>query len=463
MNAWAIFRGTDEAEQRRREHEASLATPKRTQVLDQQWLKDLCLAAGAADVGFVEVHRPALGAETANAERIFSEVRTLISIVTVTNPEAIRSLSRATANMAWHLNHNELDEAAQQIIHRLNQAGVRAVTTSMGFPMRFEPGQLVWEIAHKPIAVQAGLGHMGIHRNVIHPKFGNFVLLETILIDAEVSGYDQPIDYNPCNGCNLCVAACPVGAVRHDDGFDFFACLQHNYREFLFGFNDWVETISDATDANAYTSKFDGHETRSMWQSLSFGPNYKAAYCMAVCPAGDDVIGRYMADKAAWRNEVMVPLLRKEENVYVTSGTRAEKVALRNASKRVRYVDYKPSVSSPDNFRLGLLHRFDKARAASISTAVTFRFPAAETENGPVVRQYTFVVEQGVATIIEVETEVDGTPTPAAAVVELMGDQYIRLLHPGAAPPTDKPSGSQPSYVLQGDPAAFGAVLASLS
>ena len=35
-----------------------------------------------------------------------------------------------------------------------------------------------------------------------------------------------------------------------------------------------------------------------MWQSLSFGANYKAAYCLSVCPAGEDVIGPYLTDKA---------------------------------------------------------------------------------------------------------------------------------------------------------------------
>src|SRR2546425_9647265 len=28
----------------------------------------------------------------------------------------------------------------------------------------------MWVVAHKPVAVAAGLGHMGIHRNVIHPR-----------------------------------------------------------------------------------------------------------------------------------------------------------------------------------------------------------------------------------------------------------------------------------------------------
>jgi len=30
---------------------------------------------------------------------------------------------------------------------------------------------------------------------VIHPKFGNFIALATVLIDAEVTEYTHPIDY----------------------------------------------------------------------------------------------------------------------------------------------------------------------------------------------------------------------------------------------------------------------------
>jgi hypothetical protein len=44
-----------------------------------------------------------------------------------------------------------------------------------------------------------------------------------------------------------------------------------------------------------------------MWQSLGFGPNYKSAYCMAVCPAGEDVIGPYLQDKQRHLKEVVRP------------------------------------------------------------------------------------------------------------------------------------------------------------
>ncbi len=59
---------------------------------------------------------------------------------------------------------------------------------AMGFPMEMArfPGK-IWVVSHKPVAVAAGLGMMGVHRNVIHEKFGNFILLGTILLDAEVA------------------------------------------------------------------------------------------------------------------------------------------------------------------------------------------------------------------------------------------------------------------------------------
>ncbi|GHO71184.1 hypothetical protein KSC_100760 [Ktedonobacter sp. SOSP1-52] len=53
-----------------------------------------------------------------------------------------------------------------------------------------------------------------------------------------------------------------------------------------------METIAESPSANAYREYFTPAETLSMWQSLAFQPNYKAAYCMAVCPVGEDVIGR---------------------------------------------------------------------------------------------------------------------------------------------------------------------------
>jgi ferredoxin len=184
-------------------------------------------------------------------------------------------------------------------------------------------GSKMWVISHKPVAVAAGLGQMGIHRNVIHPKFGNFILRGTVLVDAEVSEYSHPVVYNPCLECKLCVAACPTGAISPDGQFNFSACYTHNYREFMGGFNDWVEKIADGKSAHDYRKNVSGAETVSMWQSLSFGANYKAAYCMAVCPAGEDVIAPFLTNRKQFLDDVVRPLQNKAETVYVVPNSPA--------------------------------------------------------------------------------------------------------------------------------------------
>lgn len=61
-----------------------------------------------------------------------------------------------------------------------------------------------------------------------------------------------------------------------------------------------------------------------MWQSLSFEPNDKAAYCLAVCPAGEDVIEPYLDNRKAFMDQVLKPLLDKRETLYVLPNSPAK-------------------------------------------------------------------------------------------------------------------------------------------
>src|SRR5918995_5780628 len=202
------------------------AVPSQQASLDTGWLKQLVLDAGADDVGFVEIGRPSLDDQRQDIFKAFPHTKTLIRFVVRMNREAIRTPARSISNTEFHQSGDEVNAIARSVVQTLEDRGIRAMNPAMGFPMEMDrfPGK-AWVVAHKPVAVAAGLGRMGIHRNVIHPRFGNFILLGTILIDAEVSEQSRPIDYNPCLECKLCVAACPVGAIAPDGHFDFSACL----------------------------------------------------------------------------------------------------------------------------------------------------------------------------------------------------------------------------------------------
>src|SRR6184192_3926381 len=190
--------------------------PKVSELLGAGWLRQLCLDAGADDLGFVEVDRPALAGEHPHIQRTFPRTRSLISFVLRMNRDNVRNPARSVANSEFHHTGDEVNDVARRITAALERAGIRAMNPPMGFPMEADRWmtERMWVVAHKPIAVAAGLGHMGIHRNVIHPRFGNFILLGTILVGAEVSAHSQELDYNPCLECKLCVAACPVGATH---------------------------------------------------------------------------------------------------------------------------------------------------------------------------------------------------------------------------------------------------------
>lgn len=366
--------------------------------IDVERLRRICLEAGADDVGFVAIDRQELDDQRAEILGLYPWTRGLVSIVCRMNREPVRSPARSVANLEFHHTGHEVDAVASDIVSALEAEGIRAVNPSMGFPM--EVGRFpdkIWVVSHKPVAVAAGLGQMGIHRNVIHPKFGNFILLGTILVEAEVSEQSRPIDYNPCLGCKLCVAACPVGAVAPDGHFDFTACLTHNYREFLGGFTEWVEQVADSKDALDYRSRVEDSETVSVWQSLSFGPNYKAAYCMAACPAGDDVIGPFLSDRAGFLKEVVNPLQEKVEPVYVVPGSDAEAyVAKRYPHKRPRRVGGGRRLRSIRSFLSALPHAFQRHASEGLDATYHFTFTGREAAQATVViREKAIRVEAG--------------------------------------------------------------------
>jgi epoxyqueuosine reductase QueG len=367
--------------------------------LDGGWLRQLCLDAGADDVGFVEVDRPTLAEERPHIQRAFPHTRSLISFVLRMNRDNVRSPARSVANSEFHHTGDEVNDVARRITAALERAGIRALNPPMGFPMEADRWgfERMWVVAHKPISVAAGLGRMGIHRNVIHPRFGNFILLGTILVDAEISAYSQELDYNPCLECKLCVAACPVGAIGADGAFNFSACYTHNYREFMGGFADWVETIADSRNGLDYRRRVKDSESVSIWQSLAFGPNYKAAYCMAVCPAGEDVIGPYLTSKKDFADEVMRPLQAKREPVYVVRGSDAEAhVRKRYPHKTVRPVRGSLRPRSIASLLFGMRVSFQRHAAGNLQATYHFVFTGNEYAEATVtIHEGKLTVESG--------------------------------------------------------------------
>ena len=298
--------------------------------LTRQRLKEIMRAAGADDAGVVEIGRPSLQDQRQAIEEAFPAARTLVSFVCRMNPDQIRSQDRSLADGEFIAYDAEMLHISRTVVKILREEGVAAITPSEGFPQDMGKWRgRMFTISHKPVAEAAGLGRMGHHRLLIHPVLGSHLCLGTLVIDTALDDYDQPLDYSPCIGCNLCVGVCPTGAIAADGSFAFARCLIHAYRDRLGGFLSWVEALVSSSNMEEYRLKRTDGETMAVWQSLTYGGGYRCGYCMSVCPAGLDLIGPYLESRRGYLENIVRPLQDRKEMVYVLPGEDSEAAVTR--------------------------------------------------------------------------------------------------------------------------------------
>ncbi|MGA0603851.1 SCP2 sterol-binding domain-containing protein [Caulobacter sp. KR2-114] len=392
-------------------HRSAGAAPRANAPLTEAEVLQLCRDCGADDVALLSADDPAIAAQRNEIERIFPEARTVVSFVCQMNREPVRATVRSIANQEFHETYDSVNETARTFVRELQNRGHRAVNAVAAFPMEQDnfPGKN-WALSHKPIAVAAGLGKMGLHRCVIHPKFGSFVLLGTILLADEVRAEKRVLDYNPCLECKLCVAACPVEAIGVDGSFNMLSCYTHNYREFLGGFGDWVETIADSKSADEYRERVPLNETASMWQSLSFKPSYKAAFCISVCPAGEDVLGPFLEDRAAFVDRFVKPLQDKSETIYVLDGSDAQDiVAKKFPNKKVKTVSWMNVEPTGPSLLFGMRLSFQRRRSKGLDATFHMHFTGPRAISGTVsVRRLAVDLDFGLKGVADVVLRVSG-------------------------------------------------------
>jgi putative sterol carrier protein len=163
------------------------------------------------------------------------------------------------------------------------------------------------------------------------------------------------------------------------------------------GFTDWVEQVADSNSARDYRSRVSDAESASMWQSLSFGANYKAAYCLAVCPAGEDVIEPFLADRKTHLKEIVRPLQEKEETIYVTKNSDAEDhVAKRFPHKKIKHVGNSLRPNTIEVFLKGMPNVFQPGKSAGLNATFHFTFTGHEQRQATVViKDQKLSVENG--------------------------------------------------------------------
>jgi len=78
-------------------------------------------------------------------------------------------------------------------------------------------------ICERELATRAGLGWTGKHTLMIHPRFGSYFLLGTIVTTlpmqtSALAGFPEPLSTptDHCGGCTRCIDACPTHAIASE-------------------------------------------------------------------------------------------------------------------------------------------------------------------------------------------------------------------------------------------------------
>jgi epoxyqueuosine reductase len=80
-------------------------------------------------------------------------------------------------------------------------------------------------VMEKAWSMQAGVGWIGKHANLITKEYGSWVFLGEILINLELD-YDGPaVDH--CGNCTICLDACPTAAITEPRVIDSSKCISY--------------------------------------------------------------------------------------------------------------------------------------------------------------------------------------------------------------------------------------------
>lgn len=117
----------------------------------------------------------------------------------------------------------QLDRLALLAADRIQAAGFRALAVPASQIIQRDP--MAGHVSHKLLGWAAGLGFMGRHTLLVHPRYGARLRYVSVLTDMPLRA-GSPHD-GTCGACRACIAACPARAIceRRED-FDLAACYE---------------------------------------------------------------------------------------------------------------------------------------------------------------------------------------------------------------------------------------------
>ncbi|MHC4637724.1 MAG: tRNA epoxyqueuosine(34) reductase QueG [Planctomycetota bacterium] len=126
-----------------------------------------------------------------------------------------------TGRIANYAQYEDYHNFLKKLIRRLAEFITRITSEEVNFKFCVD----TVPIAERALAERAGLGFIGKNHMLINPKLGLQILLAEIVTTAELAP-DEP-SRKSCPDCDLCIGACPTGALDNKGRFDARKCISY--------------------------------------------------------------------------------------------------------------------------------------------------------------------------------------------------------------------------------------------
>lgn len=193
------------------------------------------------------------------------------------------------------LNITMLEEASLKLVLWLEDQGYPALIippthvdpwTYQGDPSA--PLGTILSLTHA--AVEAGLGTLGLNKQLLTPQFGPRVVLAAVISSVPVVP-DEKLETSLCLGpsCGRCLLACPGDVIGHWDR-DWTACNKLRSPHGFHALTEHVERMIDEPDNQKKKDMLKSPEQFYLWQSILRGAGVVTGCrrCQDVCPVGED-------------------------------------------------------------------------------------------------------------------------------------------------------------------------------
>lgn len=246
-------------------------------------IREYILGLGVDDVGFARVtdyHSP----KSYPIEHLLTGAKTIISLVF---QELGVDSPSSTIAMNSRLDMNCFQRSCSYQISRYLKREYQANAVDMPYssPMeQYKDRLALADFSQRHAAVAAGLGTLGRHNLVIHPRFGTRIGLVAIITDLVIEP-DATIEQDLCIHCDLCVKNCPGAALDAPGKTDVGKCIRHSQPYGLradIGF--WQQFA--ASPPEEQKQMFIDEKYWRMKQAHSIGMQYYCFNCMRSCPVG---------------------------------------------------------------------------------------------------------------------------------------------------------------------------------